>query len=83
MTLIHVCSFQNNSTKKYRLLCLESGNEGWCLRETSADLDDLPNSFTDVLASTVHELSCPATFADYEQERDHIVEDGYTIVAQQ
>jgi hypothetical protein len=83
MTLIKLCSFQNNSTKKYRLLCLESRNEAWCLWETSSDHDYLPDLRADKLACTVYQFGRPATFADYEQKRDQIVANGYTIVGQQ
>ena len=82
MTIIKVCSFQNNSTKKYRLLCLESRNDAWCLWETSYDLDYDPDPRTDKLACTIHQFGRPATYADYEQKRDHIVANGCTIVRQ-
>ena len=84
MALIKVCAFQNNSTKEYHLLCLESREDGkWVLWETSYDLDYLPDPRTDKLACTVFQFGRPATYADYEQTRDQTVANGYTIVGQQ
>jgi hypothetical protein len=78
MTPIKLCGFQNNSTKKYRLLCLESNDDGWSLWETG-DLDYMPDPHSDKLVV----VRRPATFADYEQRSNRIVESGYTKVGEQ
>jgi hypothetical protein len=79
MTPLNLCWFQNNSTRKYRLLCLESTDNVRCLWETS-DLDQMPEPRTDTLSVVVRR---PATYADYVQRRDETEANGYTIVTQQ
>jgi hypothetical protein len=82
MALIKVCAFQNKGTKKYRLLCLESRNDVWCLWDTSYDLAYLPDPRTDKLATTVYQLGRPATVEDYDRKRDQTEANGYVIVSQ-
>ena len=78
MKPVNLCWFQNSSTKKYRLLCLEATNDGRCLRETSSDAEHWPDPRTDILSV----VKRPAHFADYEQRRDEIEANGYAIDTQ-
>ncbi len=82
MALIKVCGFQNKSTKKYRLLCLESREDSkWVLWDTS-DLDYLPDPGRDRLATTVYQLGRLATVEDYDKKREQTEANGYAIVSQ-
>ena len=79
MKPVSICWFQNDSTKKFRLLCLEAASDGHCLWETTSDHDSLPEPRTDVLLV----IKRPAHYADYEKRRAEIEANGYTIVTQQ